>query len=102
MNLIDITPIVLAVIALIGAVITTVFIPLIKTQISGDRAAQLSDTVNVFVKAAEQLYGAGHGEAKLAYVADALERSGVSVDVTDTADAVRAMIEAAVLELGKG
>jgi len=45
--------------------------------------------------------GSGRGEEKLAWVAERLREKGYEFDVTSTADAIRAMIEAAVLELKK-
>jgi hypothetical protein len=49
---------------------------------------------------AEQIYGAGKGRNKLEYVAAALRAKGYYVDTDSVTDEIRAMIEAAVRELG--
>lgn len=100
--MVDITPIILCVISLIGAIIVTLLVPYIKSMLAGDRLEKLRMWVKVFVQAAEQLFvGSGRGEEKLAWVAERLREKGYEFDVTSTADAIRAMIEAAVLELDR-
>ena len=59
----DITPIINAVIALLGAIIVAWLIPLIKQKVSGDKYKKLQTWIQTFVLAAEQLYGAGNGRA---------------------------------------
>ncbi len=96
----DITPIINAVIALLGAIIVAWIIPLIKQKVSGDKYKKLQTWIQTFVLAAEQLYGAGNGRAKLEYVGNMLRAKGIEVDIDDVEDEIRAMIEAAVRELG--
>lgn len=88
---IDITPIIEAVIALLAAIITYKLIPWIKARTSAEQQATLGVLIRTLVYAAEQMYGTGAGEAKLAYVEDELLERGYKVD--------RAAIEAAVREL---
>lgn len=102
MEYVNLMPVIFGVIALIGALFTTFAVPFIKSAISADKLEQLTTWVKVFVAAAEKLFtGSGRGKEKLQYVADMLRSKGYIVDVTDTTNAIRAMIEAAVQELGK-
>lgn len=96
----DITSIATTVIAIIGVVLTTFVVPWIKTKWSADKLSALSKTITTLVQAAEQIYGAGTGQKKLDYVVAALAAKGITVDMDNVADSTRAMIEAAVLQLG--
>lgn len=82
MNMIDITPIINAVIALAAAGVTVFLIPWIKSKTTD-----------------EQLYeGQGRGEEKKKYVLEFLASMGFTVDE----EAVNAAIEAAVNQLNGG
>lgn len=98
----DITPIVNVVIALVGVVITTILIPYIKGRITAAQSERVAAIIRTLVAAAEQIYGAGTGADKLAYVASMLGKYGIKVDAADVTDTVRAQIEAAVLEMERG
>lgn len=87
---IDLTPIIQAIIALIAALVTTKLIPWIKARTSNEQQAFLLATIKTLVFAAEQLYGAGEGDAKLDYVETQLKERGYTVD--------RAQIEAVIKE----
>lgn len=87
---IDLTPIIQAVIALIAALVTTKLIPWIKTKTTNEQQTFMLATIKTLVFAAEQLYGAGEGEAKLDYVETQLKEKGYTVD--------RAQIEAVIKE----
>lgn len=88
---IDLTPIIQAFIALLAAIITAKVIPWIKARTTEQQQILLHATVSILVSAAEQLYGAGKGPEKLAYVKTQLEARGFTVDA--------AAIEAAVRDL---
>ena len=95
----DITPVMVAVAALLAAVITAVVIPYIKTKTTTDQQRQINTWVQIAVSAAEQIYnGPGRGEDKKKYVVEWLRQHGVTVD----ADKLDAMIEAAVYDLKNG
>lgn len=96
----DITPIISAFIAILGVLLTSLFVPWLKRKLSAERYNQLQTWIHTFVLAAEQLYGAGNGRAKLEYVGNMLRAKGIEVDIDDVEDEIRAMIEAAVRELG--
>ena len=63
-------------------------IPWLKNKLNREQQDYLLATTRVLVYAAEQLYGAGKGDAKLAYVQDELESRGLKVD----AAAIEAMV----------
>lgn len=75
MNTIDITPIVNAALALIGAGVSVFLIPWLKKQTTEAQRKELTAWVKIGVAAAEQLYvGQGRGEEKKQYVLDFLSR----------------------------
>lgn len=99
---IDLTQIILAVITLLGAIITKYIVPILKKKLLSEES-KLSDNqrmligmaIQTAVKAAEQIYNSDEGAKKKAYVQALLRSQGFDVD-TATIDAA---IEAAVLEL---
>ena len=97
MNMVDITPIVNAVIALLAAVISAVVIPWLHAKIDVTETTQFLRWVEIAVAAAEQLYHTADGEAKKRFVLDYLEKKGYELDARDVNNA----IEAAVLKLHK-
>lgn len=89
--MIDLTPIIQAVIALLAALVTYKLVPWIKARTTAEQQANLQAVVRVLVYAAEQIYGSGNGAAKLDYVVAELEQRGFTAD--------RAAIEAAVKQM---
>lgn len=88
--MIDLTPIIEAVIMLLAALVTYKLIPWIKAKTTAEQQGMLKATIKTLVFAAEQIYGASNGEAKLDYVATQLKDKGYTVD--------RAEIEATIKE----
>lgn len=96
---IDITPIIEAVIALAGVVVSCVLIPYIKSKTTAEQQKEINAWVKIAVSAAEQIYvGSGRGEEKKAYVIKWLRDRGITVDEAK----LDALIEAAVYELTNG
>ena len=94
--MIDITPIIEAVIAVIVLCITTFLIPYIKSKTTAAQQKQIQDWVNIAVMAAEQLIqGSGKGAEKKEYVIKWLNEHNITFD----AEKLDAMIEAAVYKL---
>lgn len=94
--MIDLTPVVNAIIALIAAAISVFLIPWIKEKIEAEKLEQVMGWVTIAVEAAEQIYReSGMGAKKKAYVLDFLAKKGITLDV----DSIDAMIESAVLDL---
>ena len=92
---IDLTQIILAVITLIGAVITRYLIPWIKSKTDERQFEALKILAKVGVYAAEQLFSTQEWKEKKQYVLDFLKQNGYEVD----APAVDALIESLVREL---
>ena len=98
MTNIDLTPILTAVIALIGAIITYYIIPLLKGKISADKWEEMIKWVIIAVKAAEQMKAAGLITVpKKDFVIEFLKDQGVTI----TDSELDALIEAAVFEINK-
>ena len=89
--LIDLTPIIQALISLLAILITSKLIPWIKSKTSVNQQSALSTAAKIAVYAAEQIYGAGKGEEKLDYVVTRLEEKGFTVDMDTIEAAVREM-----------
>lgn len=85
---INLTPILLAIIDLLAALITYKLIPLIKAKTNEKQMALIEAAVQTAVFAAEQMYGAGKGAEKLDYAVAWLHERGYDIS--------RADIEAAV------
>lgn len=92
--MIDLTPILEAVIGLVAALITVYLIPWIKSKTTVNQQQKMAALVRTLVYAAEQLYGKDKGAEKLAYVVNELNKRGFTID--------RAAIEAAVHEMNIG
>lgn len=93
--MIDLTNLFNAIIALMAAVITAFVIPWIKAKASVQQQEALAGLYRTLCFAAEQIYGSGHGEDKLAYVEAQLMDRGYTID--------RDLIEATVkMHFGEG
>ena len=92
---IDLTQIILAVITLIGAVVSGFVIPWLKSKLDDRQYDVFATLVRVGVYAAEQLFTTEQWKEKKQYVVDLLRENGYTVDTT----AVDALIEATVREL---
>ena len=63
--LIDMTPIIQGIFALLGAVLMTIIIPYIRSRTSSTQQAEIDAWVRIAVTAAEQIYtGSGRGAEK--------------------------------------
>lgn len=92
----DITPIVQAVFALVGVLMTSLLIPWIRSKTTAEQQEEIKQWVKIAVAAAEQIFvGQGRGEEKKQWVLEFLSKYNLKVDL----DAIDAMIEAAVWEL---
>ena len=92
---IDLTQIILAIITLIGAVITRYLIPWLKEKTTEKQFEALKVLARVGVYAAEQLFSTEQWKEKKQYVLDLLKQNGYTVDDA----AVDALIESLVREL---
>ena len=95
---IDITDIVVAIIALAVSLITTFLIPYLKTIVDAKKWARLVEIAGVAVNAAEQIFkGSGRGDEKLTYVLNYLNEQGY--DVND--ETIKNVIENAVFQISE-
>ena len=72
MEMIDLTPVLLSWIGLLASLITARLIPWLKNRTTLEQQDWMLATVRVLVYAAEQMFGAGQGAAKLEYVQEEL------------------------------
>lgn len=97
---IDITQIVVAVIGLLGLVVTSVLVPLIRTKINAEQWDTIYNYAVAAVQAAEIIIGAGKGAEKFAWAKEYIEAQckahGIKIDM----DTVQVVIENAWKDLG--
>lgn len=94
--MIDITPVVQAIISLVAVIITALVIPYVKSKLSQDNLDEICTWTKIAVDAAEQIYkGTGRGDEKKAYVVKFLNDKGFKIDT----ESIDALIEAYVKDL---
>lgn len=86
---IDLTPILQAIIGLLAAIITPYLVRWIKSKTTNEQRQVMLSVVSNMVDAAEQIYGAGRGPEKLAYVVEQMSLRGYSADVAEIEAAVK-------------
>lgn len=97
--MIDLTPLISAVIAVLAVIITVYLVPWLKSRTTAQERQEINAWVKIAVQAAEQIYkGSGKGAEKKQFVLDYLQDKGFTVDLST----IDKMIEACVLELNKG
>lgn len=94
---IDITQICVAIITLVGSIITAILIPYIKTKLTVEQQKKLQTWIQIGVSAAEQLSKTGviSKDERKKYVLDFLNRNGMTADL----DLIETMLEGAVYDL---
>lgn len=93
--MVDLTPIITAVLTLIVSLISAFLIPYIKAKTTDEQFNTIKLWVQVAVQAAEMLLGSGRGEEKKKYVVDFLNSKGFTLNTEE----IDNLIESAVLEL---
>ncbi len=97
--MVDLTPLINALIAVVAVVITAYVIPWVKSQTTEKQREEINAWIKIAVQAAEQTFrGDGRGAEKKQYVLDYLNNKGFKLDISS----IDRMVEAAVLELNKG
>ena len=93
----NITNLIVAIIGIVGTILTAVVIPLIREKLSNEQRENLYNIVMIACKAADQLAKTGvlDKAARHEHVIAFLESKGITYDV----DEVNEMIESIVLEL---
>ena len=87
--MIDFTPVLEALLALLATLITVKVIPWIKARTTNEQQYKIEAAVRTAVFAAEQVYGAGNGREKLLYAQRYLHNKGFTVDIEDIEAAVK-------------
>lgn len=96
--IIDMTQVIVALIGLVGVVLSTVVIPLLRAKTTAQKWDNAMFWVKLAVQSAEQIYnGTGMGDIKKEYVEKFLEEHNIKLDP----DQIDVAIEAAVLGIQK-
>lgn len=98
----DFTAIFQAILTLLGTIITYWLVPYVKAKATAQQQANVAILVRTAVAAAEQLYGAGMGKAKLDYAQAWLNERGVKYSRAEIEAAVRDLSNDIVSVLGAG
>ena len=99
--MIDITEIVVAVLGLLGLIITTVLVPWIKSKMTNEQWQMIVNYAYAGVQAAEIIFNAqGQGEAKFEWAADYIEQQCAEHGIKIDADTIKVVIENAWKEFG--
>ena len=93
--MIDLTPLVQAIIALAATAVTVFLIPWLRNRYGNETLEKARNWVQIAVYAAEKVYGAGRGDEKLAYAEDFLAQHKIKLD-TDT---LLAMVNAEIKKM---
>lgn len=96
---IDLTQIILAIITLIGALLTRYVIPNIKAKTNASQMELIRAAVKSAVYAVEQLYKSKPGQEKKQMVIDFLKEQGYVLDDKEIETSISYMIEEIVKEL---
>ena len=96
---IDLTQIILAVIALLGSIMTALVIPWMRGKMSAQKYEVMVALIKTGVFAAEKLYGTKEGQKKKEYVLNLLKENGYILDIDNVEESINAVIEAMVKEL---
>ena len=97
MTMIDITPLINALIAVAAVLVTVYLIPWLKRRTTAAQREEINAWVKIGCAAAEQLYNSGQISNRKAYVLQFLAQKKLKVNM----DELDKMIEAAVLEINK-
>lgn len=88
----DLTPIINAAIALVGALITAIVIPWLKSKTTCQKREELLVWVDIAVTAAQQLYHELDGAERKNYVLKFLQGKGYKVDDLTVDSAIEAAV----------
>ncbi len=98
---VDLTQIILAIIALLGTVVTTFVIPLLREKLSEKQQETLNKLIDIGVYAADQLYNMEQTAEKKSYVQNLLIEKGYNVDLESIDAAIEATVKKLKIELKK-
>lgn len=78
--MININPIIEALIGLLAAIASVYLIPYLREKYGAEKLKRVRDVVEIAVYAAEKAYGPGRGKEKLEYAEQILAAHGVKLD----------------------
>lgn len=93
--MVDFTPLLQAIITLAAAAITVFLIPWLKERYGNEALVKARSWVQIAVYAAEKMYGAGHGDDKLAYAEQVLAQHKIKLDFYT----LKAMVDAEIKKM---
>lgn len=79
--MIDFTPLVEALVKLAATAVTLFLIPWLAERYGNEKLEKARKWVEIAVYAAEKVYGAGHGDEKLAYAEQVLAEHKIKLDL---------------------
>jgi uncharacterized membrane protein YhiD involved in acid resistance len=91
--MIDLTPLVEALMALAVTAITVFFIPWLRERYGNETLEKAKNWVQIAVYAAEKIYGAGNGDQKLAYAEKVLAQHKIKLDTATIKELIDAEIK---------
>lgn len=91
--MIDLTPLVQAVITLAATAVTVFLIPWLRERFGNEKLAKAKGWVEIAVLAAEKLYGAGNGDQKLEYAEAFLAQHKIKLDTSELIALINAEIK---------
>lgn len=91
--MLDLTPILEAVIALAASAITLFLIPWLRERFGNEKLEKARGWVEIAVYAAEKMYGAGKGAEKLEYAEAFLAQHNIKLDTAELIAMVNAEIK---------
>lgn len=101
---IDLTQIVVAVIGVLGVIITTVVVPWIKANTTERTQTIIDNIVKTAVYAAQQMYSPEQWQEKKTYAIEAVDKAlrarGIVLDTDEISNAIEAMLKSVKTELG--
>ena len=93
--MLDFTPLFEALIGLATAAITIFLIPWLRERFGNEKLEKARGWVEIAVLAAEKLYGAGNGDAKLEFAEKLLAEHKIKLDM----DTLKAMVDAEIKKM---
>lgn len=97
---IDITQIMVALIGLLGIIVTSVVVPLIKSKMTNEQWVSIQNYALAGVQAAEILIGAGNGIKKFEKAKQYIEKQCAAHGIKIDTDTIQIAIENAWKDLG--
>ena len=93
--MIDLTPLVEALVKLAATAVTAFLIPWLIERYGNEKLEKARKWVEIAVYAAEKVYGAGHGDEKLAYAEQVLAEHKIKLDL----QTIKTMVDAEIKKM---